>query len=218
MSSRLEIKNQALAEIFSDPITAEDEVSLGARETERFYDTCIKEMLESHDWGFATKRVLLAAVTNDRSNEWSYAYAVPADMGTPRTIVPDLSSLGYSLPVEGPYTPPYYEIWANISVVDQPYFIVEAGVIYSNTQTATLEYGARTVGEAVMPAMFQRALALELASRIAMPIKKDRILKGDLIKQAEAAKDRAMADDDNRSPRQFPATYVSEAALARRAV
>jgi hypothetical protein len=60
---------------------------------------------------------------------------------------------------------------------------------------------SRDVEEAKMPAMFKRALALELASRLAVTLLDDRAKKGDLIQQAEAAKRRAMAEDQNRFPR-----------------
>ena len=216
MPSRLGIKNDALAELPSAPITAEDERSLEARETGRVYDQALKELLEAHDWGFATRRVQLASVTNDRSSEWGYAYAMPTDVGTPRKLIPDFEGAGLGIPLEGPFTPPYYEVWGTFGALPEPYFIIENLVIYSSLQNATLEYGAATVSEAVMPALFARALALEIASRIAMPIKKDRVLKGDLIKAAEAAKDRAMADDMNRSPQYQGFGYTSEIALARR--
>lgn len=213
MADRLSIKNDALSELPSAPITAEDEQSLEAAETERVYDQALKELLEAHDWGFANRRVALAVVANTRDSEWLYAYAVPADMGTPKGIVPDWEGMGLGIPVEGLFTPPYYEVWSGAGSAFE--YLIENGVIYTNVENAAFEYGASTVSEAVMPAMFARALALEIASRIAMPIKKDRELKGDLIKQAEAAKARAMADDENRNPRRHGIGYVSEAAMAR---
>ncbi len=216
MPSRLDIMNQALAELPSASITAESENSLEARECVRFYEQSMREMLESHDWGFATRRIALAAVTNDRDSEYTYAYAVPSDMGTPRKLIPDFEGTGLGIPIEGPFSPPYYEIWGTFGALSEPHFIIENQIIYSSLENATLEYGVATVSEAVMPAMFARALSLELASRIAMPIKKDRVLKGDLIKAAEAAKDRAMADDMNRSPRYQAIEYMSEVALVRR--
>lgn len=215
MASRISLMNEALAQLPTAPIVTEEENSPAAREVVRYFDRVVAELLEIHDWGFATKRSALAVLTNDREDEWAYAYAVPGDMGTPRMVIPDLESLGLSIPVEGPFTPPYYEVWAGIDQAFGPTFIIEGGKVYTNIEDATLEYGRSTIEPASMPALFQQAVVMELASRIAMPVKKDRALKADLIKEAEAAKARAMADDENRHPRQFPRAFTSEAAIAR---
>lgn len=216
MASRIGIKNEALAELPASRITAEDEASVEARETAAAYDDCKRDLLESHPWSFATRRAVLAEVTNPRSSEWLFAYAVPSDMASPRYLIPDLSALGLGLPIPGSSIPPYYEVWSGLNFGAYPIFILENGVIYSNIETATLEYGVNNINESVMPGLFRRALALEIASRIVMPIKKDRQLKGDLIKQAEAQKSRAMAEDDNRHPKAFPNLgYMNEVGLAR---
>jgi hypothetical protein len=59
-----------------------------------------------------------------------------------------------------------------------------------------------------------RAISLEMAVRMAIPLKKNRELKGDLIKQAQVAMERAIADDMNRSPVQTP-DYVTDVEIAR---
>lgn len=214
MASRVSISNMALAELPANPIASMGEESLEARECTRVYDQCLQELLELHEWGFANRRIVLAAQTNDRESEWSYAYALPVGVGTPRRVLPDLTGVALSLPLPGPFEPPYYEVWGLTSGTGYTDYIIENGVIYSNYENATLEYGASTVAEAVMPSLFVRALALEIASRIAMPIKKSRELKGDLIKQAEIAKDRAKADDMNRQPQRAP-WYINEVEVAR---
>lgn len=204
MASKLDIWNQALAELPSKGVTADDELTLERQECERVYQQCIDELLEIHDWGFANRRTVLAAVTNTRNGEWLYAYAAPADMGTAIRILP-----GWLF--ERDVIPDYAGLFDRLPPVP---FVIEDGVIYTNEAEARLEYGVSSVIEADMPALFVRALVLEMASRMAMPIKKDRELKGDLIKQAEVAKDRAKADDENRHPRKMPA-FVSEVELVR---
>jgi hypothetical protein len=214
-ASRVDICNQALAELPSGLIVSIDEASPEAAYCRRLYPQCLSELLESHDWGFATRRAALAALANDRADEWLFAYAVPADVATPRSIVSDIGGAsGAGIPVPAFESAPYFEMWSGLCSGGAS-FIVENGVLYSNVENATLEYGVKGVSEAQMPAMFARALALELASRLAMPIKKDRTLKGDLVKQAEAAKDRAMADDANRAPRSYGLDLVDEVAEAR---
>jgi hypothetical protein len=73
----------------------------------------IREMLEGpHDWSFQNRRVILAQLaTNGRDHEWAYAYALPADMGTPIRVLPDFDSLGLGIPVPLPGDP-YMETWA----------------------------------------------------------------------------------------------------------
>jgi hypothetical protein len=215
MASVVEICNQALAELPDAPIASLDEASLQARQCKRVYGQCLSEMLELHEWGFANRRVVLAGIPNDRPNEWAYAYALPSGIGTPGRLVPDLSSLGLgAIPVQADDTPPYYETWAWPASAYPSDYIIDATTIYANVDGAILEYGAATVSPTEMSALFVRALALEIASRLAMPLNKSRELKGDLIKQAEVAKDRAKADDMNRQPQRVP-SYVPDAKRAR---
>jgi hypothetical protein len=134
-------------------------------------------------------------------------------MGTPIRVLPDFDSLGLGIPVPLPGDP-YMETWATqLGTIEVPY-IVENGVIYTNAATATLEYGVNDIEEVVIGPLVERAIVAELASRLAVPVKKDRKLKGELIQEAEVAWARAMADDLNRQPQSYP-DYVSEAMAAR---
>jgi hypothetical protein len=214
-AARIDICNQAIAELPAKPIQSIDENSLEARECRRFYPQVIREMLEGpHDWSFQNRRTVLAQLaTNGRDREWAYAYAVPADMGTPIRVLPDFDSLGLGIPVPLPGDP-YMETWATqLGSIEMPY-IIENGTLYTNAATATLEYGVNDIEEVVIGPLVERAIVAELASRLAVPVKKDRKLKGELIQEAEVAWARAMADDLNRQPQSYP-EYVSEVMLAR---
>lgn len=216
MASRIQIKNMALAELPDAPIASENESSLQARETGRFYEQTLKELLEAHEWGFAVKRVALATVANDREGEWLYAYQLPSDLGTPIGVVNEWSGSYEPLlsPATGNLLAPIYGIYPLSYIADADYQI-HGSLLYTHRSGAVLEYGASDIGESDMSALFQRALVLELASRIAMPLGKSRELKGDLIQAAEIAKARAMADNDNRYPRRHSEGYVSEVERAR---
>lgn len=65
---------------------------------------------------------------------------------------------------------------------------------------------AATIGEA--------GFCLELAARIAIPIRKDSGLAREVGAAAELARARAIAEDYNQRVRR-PASYISEAAFAR---
>lgn len=199
--------NIALAEIRAESIIAIDEGSPEADACAQHYDDCFDTLIESHEWGFAKKRVQLALlVTNDRP-EWLYAYAAPADVGVMGAVIYPTQAptpgLYYPWPYNYPRPPGYF--------VD---FVYDGSTIYTNLENAWLDYSTNNAEEAVWPAMFRRALALELASRLAVTLLDDRAKKGDLIQQAEVAKRRAMADDFNRYPRTDERT-VDEVAWAR---
>ena len=64
MADQISICNMALAEIVAAPIESLNERSLEARETGRYYNQALSSLLESHPWGFATRRATLAATIN----------------------------------------------------------------------------------------------------------------------------------------------------------
>ena len=96
-------------------------------------------------------------------------------------------------------------------------FIEEAGVIFADLADAVGEYATASVEAAAMPAPFKRALVFELAARLAMPVRRDRQIRGEMIQLAELWRERAMADDLNRHPRR-QAPPVSTMELARAGV
>lgn len=202
------ICNIALAEVRASPIAAIGDNNPEARACLIHYDDALQILLESHDWGFAKVRVALAALaTNNHSGEWLYAYSAPANMAL-------LGTLTYAsqTPLTGVYYPwPYTFPRPPFSLTD---YVYASGIIYSNIVSPTLEYVSRDVEEAKMPGAFKRALALELAARLALTLLNDRVLKGDLIQQAEAARRRAMADDLNSYPRR-DVQSIDDVALSR---
>jgi len=214
MAARIDIFNQAIAELPAKAIQSIDENSLEARECRRFYPQIVSEMLSGpHDWSFQIRRVALATLANDRPFEWVYAYALPSDMGAPIRVIPDLSALGLGFPVPIPGEP-YAEQWALTGRYFETPYIIENGILYTNVQTATLEYGINGIDDLVLTPLTVRAIVLDLASRIAIPVKKDRKIKAELVGQAEVAWARAIAEDMNRQP-QISDDYLSEAMVAR---
>lgn len=194
MASQIDLCNEALSEIGADTIASLDEPSVAAKECRRFFASVVADMLELHDWGFNVARVVLAAIPNDRPTEWLAAYAKPADC----------ASLLRVLPYQEGSTEPLYAawpLWAQAQTGWQGTFIEDSGVIYTGLSPAVLEYTRSTVTVDQMPALFRRAVVYELASRLAIPVKKDRQLKGDTVQLAAAARADAMADDMNRYPR-----------------
>jgi hypothetical protein len=200
MADQISICNMALAEVVAAPIESLNERSLEARETGRYYDQALVSLMESHPWGFATRRATLAETVNARPGEWSGSFALPTDVARPIKVMSASSITGSQ------------GWWADDRITGANYAI-EDNILYCSLRDPVLAYTTSAITAAAFPAKFVDALALELASRIAMPIKKSREMRGDLLKQAEVAKQRAMADDMNRQPTNDE--WVDEVALAR---
>jgi hypothetical protein len=212
--SQLSVSNLALSKLPASPIASLDENSLEARECRRFYPQVVADMLEGpHDWSFANKLVLLAAVTNDRDAEWLYAYALPNDLGSPIRVLPDLNGIGLMLPIPIPGSP-YAEAWvAQLERIAMDYEI-EGDTLYTNAATATLEYTVNDVAGMRVSQLAVTAMALDLAARICIPIKQDQTREQALMSQAELAWQRAIADDRNRQPECY-GEYLPESIAVR---
>lgn len=214
MPSRIEISNLAVAKLPAAPIQDIGENSLEARECRRFYPQVLSAMLEGpHDFSFANRRVALAQTTNDRDQEWLYAYVVPSDMASPIRVIPDFEGLGLGLPIPLPGEP-YSEVWASAMSTFEAAYIVENGILYTNIENASLEYSVNDVEEANLSHLVVEAMACELAFHLALPVKKDAKLRSSLFDEKELAWSRAIADDQNRHPR-HAGDFISEAMAAR---
>ena len=208
MATQVGICNEALSEIAADPINSIEEASSSAFYCRMHYASVLAEVLTWTDWEWAIRRVTLAAQVNDRKGEWLYRYAKPADMADAIRLLPAVDQQVHCLPTVGPYSFPAWDALGKL-----PYASA-SGSIYTNVADALLEYQVNAVDPAVIDPLAARAASLELAARLAMPIKKSRNLKGDMIKLAEVARQRAIAESENRAPRRQP-DYISEAEYAR---
>lgn len=207
MPSTVSISNEALAEIAADPIASMDEESVAATECRRAFDNVVSDLLERSEWGFKIRRISGSVITNDRASEWNYGYSKPAQASK---VLRVLMPIETSYPEWGSYSNP---IWDSYGAIP---FAEINGTIYTNIEDALIEYSVATVDVSAFPSLFRRAVAVELAARIAYPIKKDRQLRGDLIQLSEIATARAIADDQNRHPRRRD--FISQAELARNGI
>lgn len=203
----------ALAEVPAPRITSFDDDSNEAQYVNENYDPALQVLLEAHDWDFAIRRVELAALdTNDREIDWTYAYALPVDVASPRKLIPTITNS----PVTGYEMARAYEPWTNglDDMLTLYRFEIANGQLYTGLQAATLEYVTLDVNESEFPALFARALAFELASRIVMPLRQSDKRQDYLSRKAEVARERAVADNLNREPRNNFG-FIAETALAR---
>jgi hypothetical protein len=213
----LDIWNQAVAQIAAAPIADPDENSLEARECRRAWPQVVAKMLEGpHEWSFSITRETLATVTNDRPDEWGFAYQLPANAASPIRVLPDFGGLGITVPVPL-LGDPYAERWSSAIANFASGYILDGATIYTNEPNATLEFIANDLSNLRVSSLCNEALALELAAKIVVPVKKDSAREKDLMQQAEVAWQRAIADDENRQPTSTP-DYIPETIAARHGI
>lgn len=206
--------NLALAKVKAAPITTFNESSLEARECRRFYPLVVAKMLEGpNDWSFVNQRVTLALVTNDRDHEWLYAYTIPSNMARAIRILPDLSAAGVGIPVPLPGEP-YAETWSSVGGDFRMPYEIQGTTLYTNAENAVLEYAIDDIAGVKIGGLVADALAADLGSMLAIPVKGDSQREKDLATEAEIKWQRAIAEDRNRHPQQTGA-YVSEAMAVR---
>lgn len=152
MASDLDICNLALARLGDEAnvvsINPPDQSAM-ASYCAKFYPLSLSAALDDHNWGFATKTVTLALLTNSNTL-WGYCYALPSDTINVIALF-DVTTVG-----DG----------------NQQDFSVESdvngnGVIYTNQANALLKYSAYVTNTAQFPPLFVDALAWKLASNIA---------------------------------------------------
>lgn len=111
-------------------------------------------MLEMHPWGFATRRITLAALDVDAS-PWAYAYSYPSECLKILAVYP------YGSTSDDDVQP--YET-ESIST--------GARVIMTDSESATCRYTVRVMDTQKFPPMFVDALTRLLASYLAGPVVK----------------------------------------------
>jgi hypothetical protein len=141
----------------------------------RFYPIARDAMIEMHDWDFATKRVVLAQVTNITS-EWAYCYAQPVDLLNTIAVMDPLAGDDWSVGM------PAEQIWqespvSNTGAYTPREFVLESAadgtdILYTNQVNAVLRYTARVTDTSKFSPLFIRALIASLSSLLAGPIVK----------------------------------------------
>jgi len=206
MAISLSICNLALGDIRASAILDIGEPSIEAQMCTRYYPHCLSLILDDYTWQFTKTIAALSQLsTNIRSTEWGYAYQLPNDCDQAIRLMPTgTASIDYAC-WGWDYAQPDARWWTK--------FIVEAGVLYCNVINASLEYASTISDETKMPALFREALRKLLAANLAVPLRDDSNLEIKLLKEASAARDKAIASDMNRAPVYEP---FDEVAWARR--
>lgn len=212
---RVSICNAALDKLPADTIQSIDDVdSVGARACKRHFQNCISDMLGEWEFEAAIRRVQLAETANDRDYEWSYCYTIPTGVASLMRVLPYRAKLDPAsvtiLPGQRLYSADWGYFPENVGVR----YVAADGKLYTHEPQAVLEYCTSDPELGRMSNLFLRALELELAARICMPVIKNARRERELIQEAEVARQRAIADDRNNSPDRYD-TQPSEETLVR---
>lgn len=165
------------------------EASMQAEYCSQFYPIARDQMMELHDWNFATRRISAALLTTDPWTQWRFAYAVPSEAIRVFSVLPPEAAddqLG-----------PDYRFTATPQAYLGPQetpndFEIEVDgegrrVIYTNVEDAVLRYTVPVTDTTRFSPLFVTALSYLLASYLAGPILKGesgRSIAGSMMQQA----------------------------------
>lgn len=170
MASIVDICNTALTHLGSDAVITAINPPDGSAEAgycKRFYPIARRRMIEAFAWPFATKRAVLAEVTND-SDVWAYAYAYPADClriiriltaGQLRSILEELTNQG-----DGVIRSTLFDEEAGA-----PYQR-EGDILYTHESEAVALYLRDVTDPTKFSPSFEVGLGYDMASLLAGPI------------------------------------------------
>jgi len=203
--SRLGIINKALDLLPAKNLTEYGQESRTGAVVRRWYPEVLGEMIESADWTFLIKRVALAGVTNDREQEWAYAFSKPQDLRKGLKILhnSDASSAGNII----------YRSETDRRIQRRlgDRFKIIGDKLYCNIETPELDYITNIVDERQFSRRFSLALSYRLAAHIALPIIKSKKTAGELTTKAEVYWQRAVEQDANMDPDQSDEEeYISD--------
>ena len=150
MVSAVDVCNMALAQLGKPEITSMDERSTAAQWVRRAYDPARRNVLGRSDWVFARATAPLVGVRDASNPAFPYAYARPADFVKVRAVGDASEPYRRGAPWRG--TP--YEL--------------EGSVIRGLTPLSTLVYTRDVLDPDDWPEGFMEAVALKMASMIAM--------------------------------------------------
>lgn len=214
MASETDICNLALAHLGDAANVASISPPDGSAQASlcsMFYPMARDALLEMHDWGFASKRLLLAQLDNP-SSTWAYCYASPTDLVNTIAVldseaeddvslqITDMTIWGETPVTLGGYSPAEFSLESAADGTD---------VIYTNQENALMRYVARITDTTKFSPLFIDCLSWSLASMLAGPV-----VKGE-AGQAEAARCQMVAFGRDGKSGKFGLATASDAGQKR---
>lgn len=165
-ASSTKIANLALAHLGQKRIESLSEESTEARWANEFYEHARDYVTEMQLWRYAKKTVTLAETTNDRENDYAYAYERPSDA----------LKVHYLLPLYGafdPSNPIRYEC--------------EGDVIYTDEYQARGVYCRQITDTTKFPPSIDVAMSWYLAHLLVQPLRQENRLLTTTLDGLDAA-------------------------------
>ena len=150
MPSETDVCNVALRLVGAKTVTSLSDGSDNAGVLDDIYTETRDDLLSSHPWNFATKRVQLARISTAPAFEFDYAYALPSDWL--RTVSVHDNDAGHG------------------TVLYRAEQVAGQSAIVSSSDSIYLRYVSRVTDPNLMSSDFRRALALSLARDISIPL------------------------------------------------
>jgi hypothetical protein len=178
MSTATDLANRALSEHLGvtkiADIDGTDDIS---EKCKLAYEASRESLLTRYDWKFAERRPALAVLSSVEVTGFTYSYTYPSDCLKIRRL--------YNAASE-------YENLPFTTTTD-----ITKTLHYLNTETedAILVYTADVESVPLFPPLFQDALVLDMARKLAMSINKDRTLSRDLRDEFYVVYKEAMVAD-----------------------
>lgn len=143
MATKVSICSNALLLLGGKTINALNEGTDRARLASNLYDSLRDEMLRSHPWNCAVKRVILAPDVEVPAFDYGAQFTLPADWLKTISVGTETSAPDYKH---------------------------EAGKIVANGTSLALRYIFRNDNEATWDSMLVRAMELKMAAEMAYPV------------------------------------------------
>lgn len=175
MPGETDVINFALRKVGANPIVSIADGTPSANSVNDMYSEIRDQLLRSHPWNFATKRVQLAESATDPTFEFDYAFALPADWL--RTISLHDNDAGHG------------------SVLYRTELVDDQRVIVTSSSQAWLRYVASITDPNLMTPDFRMLLAVSLARDLAIPLASSNTLYEQLARQADRLMGQARSTD-----------------------
>lgn len=203
MVSKVHIANLALDHVGArNKIESLTENSVEASTVNLWYDVARKMALQSHDWGFARRRVALAVDDEDApAGEWIYSYIYPSDCLVVRRL-------------EQPYNVSQanwdYSYYYHLVRPDAVPYAIERSpdglhsILLTDLQDARLVYTSDVDNPGVYPTYFVMALSQALAHLIAFSLTGKTTIKDRMLADFKAEVSTAATIDATQEMKQPP--------------
>jgi len=179
--SEVQLCNLALSRLGCPGIQSLSEASRQARACSLHYPVARDAVLRDHPWTFARKEQTLALVSDETVSGWDYVYQYPTDCLNAIRIHDETASAdpdSYYDDTQATYSSSKKIEFEVVASED-----LDARRIVSNQENAILVYTAAVTNPVVFDSLFSQALVLQLASAMAVALKRSQSLAKNLYQE-----------------------------------